>query len=283
MIGRIRTRQSEAARSLASAGAFFATKVLIVAAVAVVALNVAPASVARAQHQTGITPMPEGLEMTLALSALPPPLRDDATVYVLHPSNGYRVAHQGSSGVECVVQRTAWEMGAYRDDVYIPLCHDAAGAATYLKVIMDAEKMRAEGMTAAALKTEIERRFRDGTYAAPAKPGLSYMMAPLMRTIGPPDLKIHTMAMPHLMFYAPGLSNADIGAKPDLAVPDSLRYPFVDRQGHDAQTYIIQLVGEADKAAILKAEHRLIEDLCAYRHILCMPQSGASHHAAPGS
>ena len=29
------------------------------------------------------------------------------------------------------------------------------------------------------------------------------MVAPVMRTVGPPDMQVHTMPMPHLMFYAP--------------------------------------------------------------------------------
>jgi hypothetical protein len=38
------------------------------------------------------------------------------------------------------------------------------------------------------------------------------MVAPIMRTVGPPDLKVRTMAMPHVMFYAPHVTNEDIGA-----------------------------------------------------------------------
>jgi len=52
---------------------------------------------------------------------------------------------------------------------------------------MDAAALRAQGMSPAALKAEIERRFTDKTYTAPEKAGLSYMVAPIMRTIGPPD------------------------------------------------------------------------------------------------
>lgn len=76
-----------------------------------------------------VTPMPEALEIRFALSALPPALRGDATVYVLDPVNGYRIAHKGTSGVECLVERTPWEMGELRDDIYVPLCYDATGHA----------------------------------------------------------------------------------------------------------------------------------------------------------
>ena len=96
------------------------------------------------------------------------------------------------------------------------------------------------------------------------------MVAPLMRTNSPPDMKVHTMSMPHLMFYAPGLANEDIGAKPELADLASLRWPFIDRQGRAEQSYMIQLVGEAEAAKILADERPLLDELCAYRDLLCL-------------
>lgn len=223
-----------------------------------------------AAMEIGLQPMPAELETRFALSALPPALRDEAAVYLLDPNSGYHLARPGTSGLACLVERTAWELADFRDDIYFPLCYDTAGSATYLQVIMDAAALRAEGLDPAALKAEIEARYASGRYSAPTKAGLSYMVGPIMRTVGPPDLEVHTMAMPHLMFYAPQLTNADIGAKPDLADPASLLNPFIDRQGHDAQSYMIQLIGAAEKAQILADEAALIEDLCAYRDVLCL-------------
>jgi len=214
--------------------------------------------------------MPAALETQFALSAAPPKLREKATVYLLDPRTGYRLSKKGTSGVTCIVERTAWELADFRNDIYIPLCYDAVGSATYLRVMMDAAALRARGMGPAALKAEIERRYRTKTYRAPVKAGMSYMVAPVFRTIGPPDLKVHTMAMPHLMSYAPYTSNADIGAAPDLADPASLHHPFIDRQGNDEQSYVIQLVGEAEKARILSDEKALVDALCAYRDLLCL-------------
>lgn len=217
-----------------------------------------------------IAAMPEDLETRYALSALPKTLRDGASVYLLDPSTGYRLAREGASGVACLVERTAWELADFRDDIYIPLCYDSAGIGAHFKVILDTAAMRAQGMAPEALKAEIEHRYRDHIYRAPEKAGLSYMIAPVMRTIGPPDLQVHTMAMPHFMFYAPGITNADIGAKPDLSDPASLKNPFIDRQGNDEQSYMIQMVGAAEKTAILADEQALLKDLCAYREVLCL-------------
>lgn len=252
---------------------------LTVLALAAIGPALAPAhaspreSVAAGMPGTSLAAMPAELETRFALSALPEALRDEASVHLLDPDSGYRLARQGGNGVACAVVRTQWELADFRDDIYWAACFDAVGVATNFKVILDAAAMRAEGMSPEALKAEVERRYEDGTYRAPEKPGLSYMIAPVMRTIGPPDLEVRTMAMPHLMFYAPGLANADIGARPDLADPASLMHPFVDRQGHDAQSYMIQMVGAAEKAAILAGEQALLEDLCAYRDVLCLARA----------
>jgi len=97
------------------------------------------------------------------------------------------------------------------------------------------------------------------------------MVAPVMLTVGPPDMKVHTMPMPHLMFYAPSITNEDIGAVPNLSLHSSLLYPFIDKQSIAEQSYMIQLIGEAEKAKIMADEKTLLDDLCAYLDFLCLP------------
>jgi hypothetical protein len=225
---------------------------------------------------TTLESMPPKLETQFALSALPPALRDKATIYLLDPKQGYSIARQGTSGIACVVERTVWEMADFRNDIYIPLCYDAAGIHWHFQAIIDSAALRAQGMSPAALKAEIEKRYRNQIYKTPERAGLSYMIAPLMRTIGPPDMKVHTMSMPHLMFYAPGVTNADIGALPDLAVPATLQYPFIDKQGNAEQSYMIQMVGASEKAKILADEKQLLDALCAHRDLLCLGDE--QHH-----
>jgi len=197
-------------------------------------------------------------------------MRDKATVYLLDPTKGYQLSQQGTSGVACLVERTVWEWADFRNDIYIPLCYDAVGTKAHLKVIMDTATLRAQGMGPVALKAEIENRYKNKTYRVPEKAGLSYMVAPVMRALGPPDMKVHTMSMPHVMFYAPNITNEDIGAVPNLSVHSSLLYPFIDKQGIAEQSYIIQLIGEAEKAKIMADEQPLLDDLCAYRDVLCV-------------
>jgi hypothetical protein len=225
---------------------------------------------------TTLDRMPAALETQYALSAAPPGLRARAAVYLLDPKKGYYLARPGTNGVVCAVQRTQWELADYRNDIYYGICYDAAGLKTYFQVVLDAAALRAQGMSPTALKAEIEKRYRDKTYVPPAKPGLSYMVGPIMRTLGPPDMKVKTMAMPHLMFYAPNLTNEDIGAVPDWNDFASLLYPFVDKQGIAEHSYMIQIIGEAERAKILADEKPLIDALCAYRDLLCL--SPGLHH-----
>jgi hypothetical protein len=53
-----------------------------------------------------VEPLPRDLEIPLALSALPPHLRDDATAYVLNPDKGFEVARKGTNGFHAFVART---------------------------------------------------------------------------------------------------------------------------------------------------------------------------------
>jgi hypothetical protein len=240
---------------------------------ATVALSLACISAAPCQApKTTLEQMPAQLETRFALSALPLALRDQATVYLLDPTKGYHLSRQGTNGLACLVERTQWEMADYRNDIFVPLCYDAAGTKAHFKAILDAAELRARGMGPVALKAEIEKRYKSKAYEPAPKASLAYMVAPIQRTIAPPDLKVHAVAMPHVMFYAPHVTNEDIGAKPNLSDHSSLLHPFIDRQGIAEQSYIIQLVGEAERAKILADEKTLLADLCAYRDVLCLPK-----------
>ena len=216
---------------------------------------------------TTIEQMPPRLEMQYALSALPPAMRDQATVYLFDPKSGYQLKRQGTSGVTCLVERTAWEQADFRNDIYVPLCYDVTGSKTYLKVIMDAAALRIQGLPPAALKAEIEKRYREKIYRAPDKAGVSYMIAPVMRTWMLPDWQVHTMPMQHVMFYAPNLTVQDIGS----GTSSFPGYPFVFKEGIPEQSYMIQMAGDAERNRIMADERPLLKELCAYREVLCVP------------
>src|SRR5438445_5035537 len=92
------------------------------------------ASAQNAERTSKLEPLPRDLEIQLALSALPPHLRDKATVYVLNPEKGFEVAQKGTNGFHALVARTgddtfrgSWMPTEYRDDILYPISWDQAG------------------------------------------------------------------------------------------------------------------------------------------------------------
>jgi hypothetical protein len=217
---------------------------------------------------TKLEKWPADLERDFALSALPPHLRKEATVYLLDPAKGYYVAKKGNNGFICYIERTSWEWGEFRKDLAAPISYDAEGARKIFTVVMDVAAMRASGKyTAKKIRNIVTDRIRKGIYKAPSRSGISYMLAPLMRVYPglPPNNQIMTMSMPHYMFYAPYLNNSDIGG-------DTTNGPFVnnpdnavlgDRKG--PYGFIIMPAGKSEQAEIVKAGSDLLKRLAAYK------------------
>ena len=209
--------------------------------------------------------MPESLEVRYARSALPPHLRDDATVYVLDPAKGYVVSQRGTNGLSCIVVRTDWQFPErpFRDDVIWPVCFDAEGSKTLMQDYVYAAELRARGMDAKDVYREVTKRFGTAAYRNPGRVGIAYMIEPIMRTIFTEKPEPSTMNMPHYMFYAPNLKDKDIGGQPFS------QYPFVLSMAPGRDDVIIMMVGEMEKAAILETSKDLLADLCSYRKYLC--------------
>ena len=212
-----------------------------------------------------LDPLPRELEVRWALSAIPQYLRLDTTVYVLDPAHGYVLAHQGANGFNCFVERTDYVREDYRKDLIYPLCFDPEGSKTIMPVSFDVARIRADGkVSPSALHQEIIRKFKDGIYRSPARPGISYMLSPVTRLYGGPGSnETRLMNLPHYMFYAPNLTSKDFGGGPPLGP-----YPYLINAGPHA--YMIVNVGETEKAQINRESEDLIKDLCAYRSDLCI-------------
>lgn len=207
--------------------------------------------------------MPKDLETDFALSALPPHLRTDASVYLLDPAKGYYLAHKGSNGFICFVIRTEWERAQFRNDLYTPISFDAEGANVIFPVYVDAASMRASGkFSAQQVKDTIDMRIKKGIYKVP-KPGISYMLGPLMRTFDESS-KVVTMNIPHYMFYAPYLTAADFGCSSKAADGG----PIVLGEGKSPHGFAIMFAGEKEKAKIVADQAPLLKRLAEYRSYL---------------
>ncbi len=230
-----------------------------------------------ANPRNAIEPLPRDLEIQLALSALPPHLRDAATVYVLNPARGFEVAHPGTNGFHAFVARTGddtfrgeWPLTKYRDDILYPIAFDNAGAKAQMRIFFDAAELQAKGTPAAQLKRIMQQRLKAGFYPAPARAGVAYMLSPVLRTYINPDANdtVLTANVPHVMYYAPNVSNQDIGgAQPK---PGSL-YPFVIL--HGPHGYSIQFLGVTETAAVNRVYGDMLARLCSVKQAWCLPTS----------
>ncbi|MGN6639202.1 MAG: hypothetical protein ACTHJ8_09845 [Mucilaginibacter sp.] len=216
--------------------------------------------------------MPVKLETDFALSALPPYLRANATVYLLNPANGYYVAHRGSNGFICFVSRTEWEWGEFRKDIATPISFDAEGTRATFPIYQSVATMRASGKyTAAQIKSIMTDRIKKGIYKAPSRSGVSFMLGPVMRSYNGPtsaSKEVMTMSMPHYMFYAPYLTNADVGNTPDIKQDG----PFVVNaaapilgEKKSPFGYIIVPAGKTERVKIMKDDDDLLKRLIAYK------------------
>jgi hypothetical protein len=222
-----------------------------------------------------LTPLPRDLEIQLALSALPPHLRDKATVYVLNPAKGFEVARRGTNGFHALVARTgddtfrgSWPLTEYRDDILYPIAFDKAGAKAQMRVFFDAAEMQAKGTPPVELKRIIQDRHKTGYYKAPERAGISYMLSPVLRTYFNPEEdgdRVPTISFPHVMYHAPGVSGEDIGAGELGGM-----YPFVILHGHHG--YMIQALGQAETAAITKEYKEMLARLCSIKEVWCLPK-----------
>ncbi len=242
--------------------------------VAVLALLFSLTASAENKQPNKIEPLPRDLEIQLALSALPPHLRTSATVYVLNPDKGFEVARKGTNGFHAFVARTGddafrgtWPLTAYRDDILYPISFDNAGVKAQMRVFFDAAEMQAKGTPPGELKKIIKDRYKTGYYKAPERAGISYMLSPILRTYLNPEEsdKVDTLNIPHVMYYAPYVSNEDIGGGKLGGM-----YPFVIMPGPHG--YFIQLLGLTERAAINKEYEEILARLCKIKEVWCLPK-----------
>jgi len=225
-----------------------------------------------------IEPLPRDLEIQLALSALPPHLRDNATVYLLNPDKGFEVARKGTNGFHALVARTgddtfrgSWPLTEYRDDILYPISLDQAGAKAQMRVFFDAAEMQAKGTPPGELKRIIQGRYKTKYYKSPERAGISYMLSPILRTYTNPDENdnVVTANVPHVMYFAPNISNEDIGG----IKPGSGPYPFVIL--HGPHGYSVQFLGVTERAAITKEYAEMLARLCKIKDVWCSPKDPA--------
>jgi hypothetical protein len=175
----------------------------------------------------------QDLEIELALSAAPSHLRAGAGVWVLD-AKGYSVARQPTNAFSCMVARRGGDL--------FPVCWDAEGTTSLLPIDIDDAQLRLAGKSGAEIDAIVHDRFAKGQYHAPARAGVSYMLSPLRYRIDERGQATKSLANPHVMFYGPGLTDADIGG-----VRGS--YVFMNKVGPDGM--MIVPVGAKERDTIV--------------------------------
>lgn len=232
-----------------------------------------------------IEPLPRDLETQLASSALPPHLRDSATIYILNPDKGFEIARKGTNGFHAFVARNgddamrgSWPLKEYRDDILYPISFDEAGAKAQMRVFFDIAEMQAKGTPPEELKRTIQDRYKKNYYKAPERAGVSYMLSPILRTYTNPDAdeNVITASVPHVMYYSPDVTNHDVGG---MQPTPGGAYPFVILNGPHG--YTIQFLGEKEREAVRKEYAQMLTRLCEINKKWCLPNDQslpAEHH-----
>jgi hypothetical protein len=264
-------------------------KKVLIASVVLTLLFSVTARAQSAEKAKKVEPLPRDLEIQLALSALPPQLRDNATVYVLNPEKGFEVVRKGTNGFHAFVARTGddsfrgtWPLREYRYDILYPISFDQAGAKAQMRVFFDAAEMQAKGTAPAELKKIIQQRYKTGYYKAPERAGVSYMLSPILRTYVNPDQNddVATANIPHVMYYAPNVSDKDVGAA--TPTPEQFRYftehgrwpetPYPILILHGLHGYVVQFRGVTERDEITKEYEGMLARLCKIKDAWCLPR-----------
>ena len=143
-------------------------------------------------------------EIALALSACPPSIADKASVYVLDKA-GYVKVRKGKNGFTAIVQHA---LPISQD----PQCMDAEGTRTFLPRYLKVAEMRAQGKSPEEIKAFVADAFAKGIFQPPTRVGIDYMLSTENITVVDPEKGIVAPFPPHVMFYGPYVTNADLGS-----------------------------------------------------------------------
>ena len=179
--------------------------------------------------------LPREKEIVLALSAAPEHLRKNAGVYVLE-RRGFVKVRECTNGFTCIVNRD-------HPLNQKPVCFDAEGTATVLPKILRVGELLMQGKTMSEINSDIAEGFRTGKYISPRRAGVAYMLSGDIHNFNPRTGKVESFP-PHVMFYAPNVTNADLGITAEALAKDP-SLPFIAYQGPHG--FIILLAGDKQK------------------------------------
>jgi hypothetical protein len=146
--------------------------------------------------------MERNKEITLALSSCPSSIASGAAVYVLK-EHGYIKVRDSKNGFTAIVQHS-------QPTTQEPQCMDAEGTRTVLPRILKVAELRAAGRTAEEIARFVSEAYAKGIFQPPTRFGVDYMLSTENITLDQ-NGNVTTFP-PHVMFYGPYLTNAQLGS-----------------------------------------------------------------------
>jgi hypothetical protein len=160
-------------------------------------------------------------ETALAESAAPAVVAKKAAVYVLR-RGGFVRLREGSNGFTCFVARSVPEE-------IEPICYlDTEHTGTLVAREFEEQKLREQGLSNSQVDAAIGKSYREGQLRAPQNFGLAHMLSPCNRVLNGKGEIVGEP--PHLMFYAPYATNAQLGL-PVSQSHDGHSKPFILFEG----------------------------------------------------
>ena len=172
----------------------------------------------------------QSCEEALALSALPMRLRDSASVYVL-TEDGYKKTISSDGPFTCIVGRN-------HPQSLIPQCPNRAGAEQIIPGIIFTSLLGIEATAPDEISAKFDERVANGEFLPPTGPGVSWMASPYNYILVGDERIAHVPA--HMMYYAPGLTDADIGGSSEEGFGSNRGVPFILDEGPHA--YMISVI-----------------------------------------
>jgi len=169
-------------------------------------------------------------EIALALSACPPSVAGKAAVYVLEKS-GYVKVRDSENGFTAIV-------GHALPNSVDPQCMNAEGARTHLPPILKIAELRAQRRSSEEIKRVMAEGYAKGTFPQPAGLGIDYMLS--TENLVPNFKGGVSPYPPHVMFFVPGVTNADLGADVTLGPNGNPSAPaFIVNEGTPQSMIIV--------------------------------------------
>jgi len=162
-------------------------------------------------------PLADSVEIALAVSAAPPELSNQATVYAVRDGQVLTL-RRGSNGSACVVARDLHVGSLY------PICYNAEGARTVLARELLEVRLRSLGASEDSVERAVAAGYASGQLEAPKSLAMAYMMSPrqVLFSSPRPDGRRVGAWHPHLMFFVPGATPSMFGLSSEDAEPISV-------------------------------------------------------------